>query len=135
MSDELERLALEMRARAYAPYSGYRVGAALRAGSGAVYTGANVENASFGLTVCAERVAFAQAVVAGERALDTVVVATQSSPPAAPCGACRQVLRELGPALRVVLVNDRGERRELSLAELLPEGFGPDTLAAAQGRP
>lgn len=126
MSDaELIAAALAARERAYAPYSGYPVGCALLAG-GQLYTGANIENASYGLALCAERAAVAAAVLGGQRELDTVVIATDSSPPAAPCGLCRQTLNEFCSApetLRIVLVNPAGERREFFLAEIFPHGF------------
>lgn len=128
--DALIALARDARERAYAPYSRYRVGCALRAGH-AVFSGGNVENASFGLTLCAERTALVQAVLAGVREMDTVVVLTDSSPPASPCGMCLQSLVEFcsEPArVRVVLVNDQGQRRDLSLAELLPHAFTPRQL-------
>ena len=122
---DLEARALAVRARAYAPYSKFHVGAALRA-SGAVFEGVNVENASYPLSVCAERNAIAAAVAAGARELEAVAVATEASPPSSPCGACRQVLFEFArdPAkVVVVAVNTRGERRTWTLAELLPDGF------------
>jgi cytidine deaminase len=130
---ELEAEALRIRLSAYAPYSGYRVGAALRTRSGRTFSGANVENASYGLTICAERVAVMEAVVAGHRELEAIAIATQSSPPAAPCGACRQVLREFASELRVICVNDQGERRELMLSALLPESFAPGSFTPPGG--
>lgn len=128
--DELAARALEAQKRSYSPYSGYSVGCAISAG-GAIHESANVENASYGLAVCAERGAVVHAVVAGARELDAVAVATNSSPPAAPCGMCLQTLNEFTrdpAALRILLVNPSGERRELSLAELLPYGFRGDEL-------
>ena len=128
--DELIAAALAARDHAYAPYSEYPVGCAVLAG-GEIYTGVNVENASFGLTMCAEQSATAAAVTAGHSVLDTVVVVTQSSPPATPCGTCRQVLREFaksGGATRVIVVNAQGERRDFTLAELLPHSFSGDQL-------
>ena len=130
MSDDLAALALRARERAYAPYSGYLVGCALLA-DGVVYQGANVENASYGLALCAERSAVAGAIVAGARSIQEVAVATASSPPAAPCGMCLQTLTEFAAdptAVRVVLVNPQGERREVTLAECLPFGFRRDQL-------
>jgi len=121
----LEARALEAQRRAYAPYSGFRVGAAVQV-SGGVFEGANVENASYGLTVCAERIAVFTAVIAGAHRLEAVAVCTESSPPSSPCGACRQVLLEFAPdpaAVTVTAVNPRGERRSWTLAELIPDGF------------
>ena len=120
-----EAAAQAARQHAYAPYSNYAVGCAIVA-NGVMYTGANIENASYGLTICAERVALAHAVMAGVRTLDLVVVTSASQPPAPPCGMCRQSLIEFcaDPAkLRIVLLNDRGQRQETSLAALLPMAF------------
>lgn len=132
MSDsKLIELALAARDRAYAPYSGYHVGCALRTADGSIYSAANVENASYGLASCAERNAIIAAVLDGHRALDTVVVATTSDPPAAPCGMCLQTMNEFVQApegARVIMVNPSGERRELTLAELLPYGFRREQL-------
>lgn len=120
----LASAARAVRARAWAPYSGFRVGAAVLA-AGAVHRGCNVENASYGLTVCAERNAVAAAVAAGARSVDAVAVASGTSPPTPPCGACLQVLAELGrPATRVLLLGARGARVETTLGELLPRAFG-----------
>jgi cytidine deaminase len=119
----LAKLARAARRRAYAPYSGFRVGAAVRAGA-QVHTGANVENASYGLTVCAERVAVAAAVLGGARALDEVVVASDTTPPTPPCGMCLQTLAEFaGPDLPVVLVGAGRSRVETTLGALLPRAF------------
>jgi cytidine deaminase len=128
--DELVARALAAQKRAYAPYSGYPVGCAVVAG-GSVHEGANVENSSYGLALCAERGAVARAVFAGARVLDVVAVATASSPPAAPCGMCLQTLTEFSDdpaALRILLVNPAGERRELRLVDLLPHGFRREQL-------
>jgi cytidine deaminase len=125
LATELIAHAIAARHHAYAPYSKFTVGAAIRAG-GVIFIGANVENASYGLTVCAERTAVAAAVLAGHRALDEVAVSTGASPPSSPCGSCRQVLLEFAPhpeRVRVIAVNDAGERREWTLAELIPAGF------------
>ena len=114
--------------RAYAPYSKFRVGAAIETTSGEVYVGCNVENASFGLTICAERAAMVQAVSAGRRQFRRIVVVTDTEPPAAPCGACRQVLAEFGTDLVVEAVGPSSTKR-WRIRELLPDSFGPESLA------
>jgi cytidine deaminase len=127
--DELVALAAQARRHAYAPYSHFAVGAALLAKSGRVYTGANVENASYGLSVCAERVAVWKAVAEGERAFTTIAVVTENG--VSPCGACRQVLAEFAgdpQSLRLIVADAQGRRRTYTLAELLPEAFTPDQL-------
>lgn len=123
-NESLLALARAARARAYAPYSNFAVGAALLTEEGAVFTGSNLENASFGLTVCAERVAIWSAVHAGCRRFRRIAVAADCSPPPAPCGACRQVMWEYAREITVVAGNLQGEVIERSLAELLPEAFG-----------
>jgi cytidine deaminase len=107
---------------AYAPYSGFAVGAALRDADGALHAGANVENASYGLGRCAEQSAVQAMATAGGRAIVEVVVVADADPPATPCGACRQVLHEFGPDATVYLVNAVGAWRT-TVAELLPAGF------------
>lgn len=118
--------AKQARERAYAPYSRFRVGAALRAASGRVYRGCNVENASFGLTTCAERVALQTAVAEGERVFLAVAIDAGTPAPTPPCGACRQVLAEFGVDLRVVLTG--APPKVMRLADLLPMSFGPEDL-------
>ena len=125
--DRLIEKAAVVRARSYAPYSKFHVGAALLDDRGAVYGACNVENASYGLSVCAERHAVAAAVAAGSRTFRALVVITPTSPPGSPCGACRQVLSEFGD-FPILLVNPAGERVETSVAELLPMAFGPGDL-------
>lgn len=115
--------AKKIRARAHAPYSGYQVGAAVRGDDGVIYPGANVENASYGLTLCAERNAVSAAVLAGCKKLTAVAVVTDSNPPAAPCGMCRQALAEFALDLPVILVNLDGVELETSLEALLPHAF------------
>ncbi|MGD8726182.1 MAG: cytidine deaminase [Gemmatimonadales bacterium] len=122
MGSSLIDLARAARTHAHAPYSGYRVGAALEADDGRVFVGANVENASFGITSCAERVALGAAVTDGARGFTRLVVVTQSEPPAAPCGACRQALSEFGLELTVESVGPETTRR-WTLRELLPDAF------------
>lgn len=121
--EDLWRAARAAYANAYVPYSGFPVGAALRGASGAVYAGANVENASFGLTRCAEQSAVQAMATAGERAFTELVVVSSAHEPATPCGACRQVLFEFAPQARVYLVNEAGTVRETTVDELLPAGF------------
>ncbi len=121
----LEARALDALRRAYAPYSKFRVGAAVQM-SGETFDGANVENASYGLAICAERTAVFAAVIAGAHRLEAIAVCTEASPPSSPCGACRQVLLEFAPdpaAVTVIAINPRGERRTWTLAALIPDGF------------
>lgn len=120
--------ARQARLHAYAPYSGFRVGAAALSDDGRIFSGANVENASYGLTICAERTAIAQAVSAGARAIAAVAVVTGTSPPAAPCGMCRQTMAEFAADCDLLLFNDRGERMQVRLSELLPLAFRPSAL-------
>ena len=127
MTDELLlEKAREMMNFAYVPYSGYRVGAALLAKDGTVYTGCNIENAAYGNTLCAERTALCKAVSEGAREFTAIAIAGAGSAPF-PCGACRQSLYEFAPELRVLVTWD-GNVREATLAQLLPEGFGPVSL-------
>ncbi len=125
--DELTKVAREAQQHAYAPYSGFRVGAALETEGGRVFAGANVENASYGVANCAERVALGAAVAGGERRFTRIVVVSDIDPPASPCGACRQALAEFGLDMRVESVGPRGARR-WRLADLLPNAFGPEDL-------
>ncbi len=120
---DLLEAAREAHAHAYAPYSGFRVGAALRAADGRVFPGSNVENGSFGLSRCAEQSAVQALATSGGRSFSEVVVYTESDAPASPCGACRQVLYEFAPDATVYLVNHRGAVRRFTVAELLPAGF------------
>jgi len=124
--EELVAAATSARATAYVPYSGYAVGAALRTADGHIFTGCNVENASYGLGVCAERNAVFQAVARGEREIQVVAVVTENG--VTPCGACRQVLAEFGPEMTVIVADVAGKRRIYALSELLPDAFGPQDL-------
>ncbi|MEX2542622.1 MAG: cytidine deaminase [Trueperaceae bacterium] len=117
---EAARAAFE---NAYAPYSRFRVGAALRAADGTVISGANVENASFGLSRCAEQSAVQAMATLGERGFSEIVVYTESDPPASPCGGCRQVLAEFSPEAAVYLVNHAGEAVTTTVGKLLPGAF------------
>ena len=125
---ELIQRARRARRRAYAPYSGYAVGAALLASSGRIYTGVNVENAAYPSGTCAERSAAFHAVGRGERSFEAVAVVTDNG--VAPCGACRQVLSEFGPEMIVLIADSDGRLvRQLKLSQLLPHAFGPRQLA------
>jgi cytidine deaminase len=128
VTDTLVEAARAAQERAYAPYSRFRVGCALEADDGRVFVGCNVENASYGLTICAERAAVCAAVVAGAREFRRAVVVSDADPPAAPCGACRQVLSEFGRELRVDGVSAAGAV-SWTVAELLPSAFGREQLA------
>lgn len=120
---ELIEKAKRARERAYAPYSKSKVGAALLTKRGRVYTGANVENASLGLTVCAERVALCKAVTNGEKNFVKIVVVASKDEPVTPCGACRQVLSEFSSDLKIICANLKGKTKRYNLRELLPEAF------------
>ena len=120
--------ALEMRQKAYAPYSKFRVGAALETADGTVYGGCNVENAAYGSCICAERTALVKAVSEGHRKIVRLAVAGDSTDYCWPCGACRQMLREFAPELVIDVVNKNGDAVTTTLADLLPHSFGPDTL-------
>ena len=134
---ELIAAARAVQGKAYAPYSGFAVGAAVRLGDGRIFTGANVENASYGLAVCAERTAVLAAVLAGGRQVVAVAVCTSLWPPAAPCGMCRQTLAEFAHDAEVVLCSPSGPAQRTRLAVLLPHAFRPSDLEqfAAQTSP
>lgn len=128
----LERLARRSAQAAYAPYSQFPVGAAVLTSGGKRFAGCNVENASFGLCNCAERTAIFSAIAAGEREIRAIAIYTPTAAPAAPCGACRQVINEFGPDALVISVCDADERLELPASQLLPAAFGPRNLAPAK---
>ena len=127
MNADLVRRAREVQRQAYCPYSKFRVGAALEAADGRVFVGTNVESASYGLTICAERMAIGAAVAGGARDFERIVGATDVDPPASPCGACRQLLAEFGLDLEVIAVGPKTERR-WTLRDLLPDAFAKSTL-------
>ena len=125
--EKLVRLAAQAARGAYAPYSKFPVGAVLQSSDGKLFSACNVENASYGLTICAERAAVCKAVSEGARSFSCLALSVRGG--GAPCGACRQVLREFGAEMTVLLGDENGQLiRELSLAELLPEAFGPESL-------
>ena len=125
--DRFVEAAETARGRAHAPYSHFKVGAALLDKDGHIHVGCNVENASYGLSVCAERHAIAAAVSAGVEQIEALAVVTDTDPPSAPCGACRQVLVEFGD-FPIVLANPSGKRTVTSVGQLLPDAFTPDSL-------
>jgi len=127
--DDLKRQARDAARHAYAPYSSFAVGAAVLADDGRIHAGANVENASYGLSMCAERAAIFQAIARGARRIRAVAVYTPTKAVTTPCGACRQVIAEFGAEVQVVCFADgaTGEQR-YSIGELLPQAFGPANL-------
>ncbi|MBC8125128.1 MAG: cytidine deaminase [Candidatus Kapabacteria bacterium] len=126
--DAAVNAALLAREHAYAPYSAFRVGAAVVDADGAIHVGCNVENASYGLTNCAERAAVAAATVAGRRDIQFCVVVTDANQPATPCGACRQVLSECAPEMPILCTTPDRKDVWYNLSDLLPTAFGPSSL-------
>lgn len=125
----LEKAARVAAESSYSPYSKFPVGAAVLCGSGKIYTGCNVENASFGLCNCAERTAIFTAAAAGERIVRAVAVYTPTATPTSPCGACRQVINEFGPTALIIGICASDHRLVMTLDQLLPRAFGPANLA------
>jgi cytidine deaminase len=124
---KLIQIAIEARKKAYVPYSHYPVGAALLTRSGEIYTGANIENAAFSVTICAERTAIFKAVSEGERDLQAIAVVTKNG--GTPCGSCRQAMAEFNPNMKIYIANEKGELvQETTLKEILPGYFGPESL-------
>ena len=124
--EDLVAVAADARERAYAPYSRFPVGAALLASSGTVYAACNVENVSYGLSICAERAAIFKAVSEGERQFEAIAVVTSTG--GSPCGACRQVLAEFSYYMPVYVADTQGQFRTFTVQELLPEAFLPEDL-------
>ena len=132
--DALRAAAVQVRAQAYAPYSRFQVGAALRAADGTIFSGCNVENSSYPAGICAERGALAAAVAAGHRAFTHVVIITDAEHPTPPCGICRQALVEFSTQLEILSVTTAGAETRWSLADLLPSPFTPQSLPSYFGR-
>jgi cytidine deaminase len=124
--DKLIASAAAARERAYAPYSNFKVGAALKGKSGRVYAGCNVENAAYGPSMCAERTAIFKAVSEGEREFEAIAVVTENG--ASPCGSCRQVMMEFAPDMAVIIADTQGRARFTTVRDLLPDGFTPEHL-------
>lgn len=129
MTDEkLLILAREALKHSFSPYSKFRVGAALLAKSGKVYTGCNIENSSFSLTVCAERTALFKAISEGETEFSKILIVSDADDFITPCGACRQVISDLAGAVEIILTNARGEMQHKNISDLLPFAFGQASL-------
>lgn len=126
--DSLISVAKAARANAHAPFSNFKVGAALRTSSGKIFGGCNVENATYGLTVCAERVAIFKAISEGERTFDAIAVVTDTDKLTPPCGACRQLIWEFCGDVPVVMANLQGKGEELRMSQLLPKPFDSSNL-------
>lgn len=129
LQTDLFNTAVRVRENSYSPYSGYKVASALVTDSGKIYAGVNVENASYGATICAERSAIFSAISAGEKKVSTILVLTDEAEPWAPCGMCRQVLIEFcKPSTEVILANLQGPQRSILLSELVPWSFSKEQL-------
>ena len=126
--EELKAAAVAMLDRAYCPYSHFPVGAALECRDGTVFTGCNIENAAYSPTICAERTAVAKAVSEGHTDFVRIVVAGRSEDHCVPCGVCRQVMREFSTDLEIICLNGVGDEQTFTLEQLLPHGFGPESL-------
>jgi len=124
--DHLLEVAIEAREKSYSPYSHYKVGAALLTTHGKIYTGCNIENAAYTPSNCAERTAIFKAVSEGDQDFAAIAVATING--GTPCGVCRQVIREFAPNLTIIVVNIAGDYQVLTLPDLLPDSFGPESL-------
>ena len=134
MTTELIAKAIEQLAFSYTPYSNFKVGAALLSKNGTIYTGCNIENAAYTPTNCAERTAFFKAVSEGCKELQLLVICSDSERLTPPCGACRQVMAELAPMMKVILVNKTGQHLETTVEELLPLVFSNDYLLKKEKR-
>jgi cytidine deaminase len=130
--EKLIDVAREVRERAYAPYSGFKVGAAIMAEDGTIYCGCNIENASYSHSICAERAALFRAVCVGVTTFQAIAIVTELDNPASPCGACRQVLAEFSPDMQVLMANTKGDIITSTVKELLPMPFGNSDLREAK---
>jgi cytidine deaminase len=131
MKEEYKKLISEAekaRKRAYTPYSKFQVGAAVLCADGKIFTGCNIENASFGLAICAERVAIFKAISEGSTKFEVIAVIADTDKPCSPCGACRQVISEFGEDIPLIMANLKGDVKIKKIKELLPEAFGKDDL-------
>jgi cytidine deaminase len=128
-TSNLIKKALDARKNSYSPYSKYKVGSSIRTKDGKIFAGTNIENASYGMTICAERAAICSAISKGEKNIDAVVVVTEDGK-GSPCGACRQVLNEFNPNMLVILVDKDGKvKKEAKLSDLFLNAFGPKNLS------
>ena len=132
---ELIRQATRAQKNAYAPYSKFKVGAAVLGASGKIYQGCNIENASYGLTICAERTAIAKAISEGEKGFKAIAIHTNAQPLTPPCGACRQFIREFGADIPILLTNHKKESAAYNISDLLPHSFHPKMLKASSRKP
>ena len=132
--DALIKAAFEARKRSHAPFSKFLVGAAVLCSDGTIHTGSNVESSSYGLTLCAERLAICIALHNGDRDIQEIAVVADTTGAPGPCGACRQFMHDFAPKARVHMVNMQGDKRVVRVGELIPWGFGPDDLFAFQSR-
>ena len=131
MNEKYKRLIKEAekaRKSAYTPYSKFNVGAAILISDGKIFTGCNIENASFGLTVCAERVAVLKAISEGSTKFDAIAIVGDTNRPCSPCGACRQVISEFGKDIKIIMSNLKGDIKIKKICELLPEAFSKNDL-------
>ena len=135
MSQGLVDAAMTAREQSHAPFSNFRVGAAVRTRSGAIYTGSNVESSSYGLTICAERLAICIAIHQGDTDITEIAVVADTEGAPGPCGACRQFMYDFAPQATVFMENLSGQTRQVGVAELIPWGFGPSDLLGRESVP
>jgi cytidine deaminase len=130
--DELLEAAITARQKSHAPFSRFKVGAAVRGSSGTIYTGANIESSSYGLTICAERLALSIAIHSGEDDISEIAVVCSTKGAPGPCGACRQFMVDFAPDATVLMSNLQGQQRTATVSELMPWSFGPQDLSEAE---